>query len=71
MNQLQKKRLLVSSAKQSLSESAVGAPIGAQDTNQSSEDWRSGYQDSENEISMHIAHISGYHNGIRRGARSI
>jgi hypothetical protein len=45
---------LVSGAEPSHSERAVGTPVGAQDTNQSSEDWRSGYQDSSNELSIYI-----------------
>jgi hypothetical protein len=36
-----------------------------------SEDWRSGYQDSGNELSIYIALIAGYQIGIRRGASSI
>jgi hypothetical protein len=53
---------------------AVGAPIGAQDINQSSDDWRPGYQESGNELSIYIAHeLSIYRTfqfGIRRGASS-
>jgi hypothetical protein len=65
------RRLLVSGAERSHSKHAVGAPIGAQDTNLSSEDWRSGYQDSGNELIIYIALITGYQIGIRRGASSI
>jgi hypothetical protein len=68
------RRLLVSSAERSHSECqnvAVGAPIGAQDTNLSSEDWHSEYQDSCNELSIYIALINGYQTGIRQGASSI
>jgi hypothetical protein len=32
-----------------------GQPIGAQDTNQFSENWRSVYQDSGNKLSIYIA----------------
>jgi hypothetical protein len=48
MVKLQKigKKGLVSNSERSHSERASGAPIGAQDSNQSSEVWRSGYQDS-------------------------
>jgi hypothetical protein len=46
---------LVSGAELSHSERGVGAPIGAQDTDQPSEEWRSGYQDSGNELSKYIA----------------
>jgi hypothetical protein len=53
---------LVSGAEQPHSEHAVGAHIGAQDTgtNQSFEDWRSGYQDSSDELSKYIVLIIGY-----------
>jgi hypothetical protein len=44
---------------------AVGTPIGAQDTNQSSEDWRSGYQDTGSELSIYIALIAIFQLGIR------
>jgi hypothetical protein len=66
-------RLLVSGAEQPHLELAVGAPIGSQDTDQSSEHWRSGYQDSGTELCIYIAIIAGYRYqiGIRRGARSI
>jgi hypothetical protein len=37
------------------SEHSVGAPIGAQDTNQSSEDWRSGCQDSGYELTKLVS----------------
>jgi hypothetical protein len=64
-------RLLVSGAVQVHLECAVGVPIGAQETNQYSEDWRSGYQDSSNKLSIYIALIPGYQIGIRQGAGSI
>jgi hypothetical protein len=44
--------LLISEAERSHSELAKGAPISAQDTNQSSENGHSGYQDSGNELSI-------------------
>jgi hypothetical protein len=56
------KRLFVSVDDLSHSECAVGAPIGTWDTNQSSEDWLSGY---------HIVLISGNQIDIPLGARSI
>jgi hypothetical protein len=59
------KKLLESGAERSHSERAVGTTIGAQDTNQSSEDWCLGYQDSGNELSIYIALIAGYQIGIR------
>jgi hypothetical protein len=62
---------LVSGAEQPRSEHAVGAPIGAQDADQSSEHWRSGYQDSSTALSMYKALIAKYKIGIRQGARSI
>jgi hypothetical protein len=57
------KRLSISGAEWSHSELAVGATIGAQDTNLSSKDWRSGYQDSGNEISIYIVLIVGLVSG--------
>jgi hypothetical protein len=56
---------MVTSAESLHSERAMGAPIGAQDTNLSSEDWRSGYQDFGNEPSIYIALSAGYRIGIR------
>jgi hypothetical protein len=44
VRQLQEAITVVSGAELSHSELAVGATIGAQDTNLSSEDWRSGYR---------------------------
>jgi hypothetical protein len=46
------RRLLVSGAEQSHSEQCSGGTHGAQDTNLSFEDWRPGYQDSGNELSI-------------------
>jgi hypothetical protein len=62
---------LISGGEQSRSEHIVGALIGAQDINQSSEDWSSGYEDSGNELSIYIALIAGCQIGIQRGAKSI
>jgi hypothetical protein len=50
---------------------AVGTTIGAPDSKHSSKDWRSGYQDSDNEHSIYIALLTGYQIGIREGARSV
>jgi hypothetical protein len=49
--------------------SALGAPIGEQDTNKSSDDWHLGYQG--NELSIYIVLLAGYQIGIRGGASSI
>jgi hypothetical protein len=50
---------LVPVAEQSLSEPVVGAPIDTQDANQSLKDWRLGYQDYGNELSIHLALFAG------------
>jgi hypothetical protein len=50
--------------------SAVLTPIGVLDSNQSSYDWRPGFQDSNNEHSIYTALITGSQVGIQRGARS-
>jgi hypothetical protein len=39
----------------------IGTPIGAQDNNQSSEGWRSGFQDAGNEFAIYIALFSTTH----------
>jgi hypothetical protein len=45
------------------------APIGEQDTDQTFDDWRPGYQESGNELSLAL--LAGYQFGIRREGSSI
>jgi hypothetical protein len=45
-------------------------PIGVSDSNQSSYDWRPGFQVSDNERPEYTALITGFQIRIRRGARS-
>jgi hypothetical protein len=49
--------------------SAVLTPIGVSDSNQSSYDWRPGFQVSDNERPEYTALIIGLQIGIRRGTR--
>jgi hypothetical protein len=51
--------------------SAVDPPIGAQDSNQLSESWRSGFKESGNEQSIYKKLITGYQFGILQGAKSV
>jgi hypothetical protein len=37
-----------------IQKNAVGTPVGAQDTNQSSKDWRPGFQDFGNDLSIEM-----------------
>jgi hypothetical protein len=45
-------------------------PIGAQDSNQLSENWRPGNQGSGNEQSIYMKLLTGFQIGILRGAES-
>jgi hypothetical protein len=50
--------------------SVVLTPIGVSDSNQSSYDWRPGFQVPDNERPEYTAVITRFQIGIRRGARS-
>jgi hypothetical protein len=50
--------------------SVVLTPIGISDSNQSSYDWRPGFQLSDNERPQYTALITGFQIGIWQGARS-
>jgi hypothetical protein len=51
--------------------SAVDPPIGVQDSNQLSDNWRPGNQESGNELSKYMKLLTGYQIGILRGAKSV
>jgi hypothetical protein len=50
--------------------SAVDSPIGAQDSNQLSENWRPENMESGNEQSIYKKLITGFQIGILQGAKS-
>jgi hypothetical protein len=51
--------------------SAVDPPIGAQDSNQLSDNWRPGNQESGNEHSIYMKLLTGFQIGILLGAKSV
>jgi hypothetical protein len=51
--------------------SAVDPPIGAQDSNQLSENWHPGNKESGNEQSIYKKLVTGYQIGILQGAKSV
>jgi hypothetical protein len=51
--------------------SAVDPPIGVQDSNQLSDDWRPGNLESGNEQSIYMKLLTGFQISILRGAKSV
>jgi hypothetical protein len=51
--------------------SAVDSPIGAQDSNQLSENWRPGNKESGNEQSIYKKLLTGFQIGILQRAKSV
>jgi hypothetical protein len=50
---------------------AVEPPIGVQDTGHMSEDWRSGRQASDNELTLYKELFPGFQISVREGARCL